>query len=226
MTITVIIPNLNRQTALEALLLQLNDSAFFDEIIVSDGGSNDDSLNIAIAHKARLACGGAGRGQQLARGARLARSDWLLFLHGDSVLDGPWQKSIAAHKKDFPAHAAYFKMAFDTKTPGAFWVERLVSLRARLFALPYGDQGLLISRKLYDEIGGYADIELFEDVEIIQKIGRGRLKRLEAKVITDSSDYKRDGFLRRGWRNMRLLRRYFKGETVSVLSQDYHGPIK
>lgn len=218
--LTVIVPNLNNEAAAARLLEQLSKTDV--KIILSDGGSADKSVQMAAAMGARLACGCCGRGHQLRRGAWLAETPWLLFLHADSQLCADWDVKIRRHIARRPQKAGYFAMKFAARGPAPRLVEFLVGLRSYFLRLPYGDQGLLISREFYDEIGGYAPLTLFEDVDIIRKIGRKRLVGLKGAVITDASKYERDGYFKRGWRNIKLARRYFKGESADVLYQDYN----
>ena len=100
-------------------------------------------------------------------------------------------------------------------------LEALVRIRCKVFGLPYGDQGLLISKALYDAVGGYPDIPLFEDVALIRALGKRRIRRLGLPLTTSADKYERGGFYRRGWRNFRLLRRYLKGEAPEELLKAY-----
>ena len=78
-----------------------------------------------------------------------------------------------------------------------FWAR----VRGSLLKLPYGDQGLLISRNFYDALGGYREMALMEDVDLVRRIGAGRLTLLRAEAVTSADKYRRDGFSRRAWRN-------------------------
>lgn len=218
--ICAIIPTLNSGQSLDALLRDISPNT--ERMVVGDGGSEDETLQTAAKSGAVIALGHKGRGVQLNRGARWAQDcTWLLFLHADSSLTGTWQKAIAAHIKNHPNRAGYFDFRFDSSNPSARLLEGLVRLRCTVFALPYGDQGLLISRDLYDQVGGYPDFPLFEDVALIRKLGKSRLRRLGIPLITSAAKYETDGFFRRGWRNFRLLRRYLKGETPETLAKTY-----
>ena len=218
--LTVIIPNLNAADKLRPLLAQLSREPV--KIILSDGGSDDGSLNLGLSHGARIVLGCCGRGHQLRRGARLADTPWLLFLHADSQLSPNWAKFVKRHINSRPQKAGYFSMKFRAKGFQPRFMEWAVGLRSFYLRLPYGDQGLLISRKLYDEIGGYEAMPLFEDVDIVRKLGRKRLTYIGCGLKTDASKYERDGFFRRGWQNIKLARRYYKGEAPEVLLKDYN----
>ena len=191
-------------------------------IVITDGGSRDKTLEIAAQSSAVFAIGTSGRGRQLQRGAAWAGDcEWLLFLHADSQLPEGWHAHVTAFIAGGPNRAGYFDFEFDDWRWSAKVIEELVRARCFYFALPYGDQGLLISRKLYDEVGGYQNMPLFEDVAIVRTLGRERLKRIGIPLITSADKYKRDGYFRRGWRNFRLLRRYLKGESPEDLAKAY-----
>lgn len=196
------------------------------QIIVSDGLSTDDSVKQAVLAGAQIAIGHPGRGQQLRRAVSLATdSDWYLFIHADSELPDNWYELVQHHIESFPSKAGFFNLKFASKKWAARWVELMVAWRCMKFpfgwALPYGDQGLLISRHLYDQTGGYPDWSIFEDVKLIEKIGGSRLRSLKAKIKTSAAKYERDGFLKRGWRNFSLLRRYKAGAKIEHLLDSY-----
>lgn len=184
------------------------------EVIVVDGGSVDDTRMLADLAGATVIAARKGRGSQLRTGGDVARSDWLLFLHADTVLEEGWEWSVLSFvessiESDDHRRAGYFRFALDSGALPARLLEYGVAARCALFGLPYGDQGLLISREFYRELGGYSDMPLMEDVEIVRRIGRGRLRRIPHKALTSASRYRRDGFIRRSLRNLACLGLYF-----------------
>ncbi len=224
--ISVVIPTLNAEADLPHTLAALvgpTARGLIREVVIADGGSEDATLAIADDMGARIVRAAPGRGGQLGAGARTARGDWLLFLHADTVLEATWEDEVRA----FLAHArnrdraAVFRFALDDYDARARWLERLVALRCRLFALPYGDQGLLISRALYDHLGGFADLPLMEDVDLIRRIGRRRLVMLRARAVTSASRYRRGGYFRRPLKNVSLLTLYACGVPPRFLVRLY-----
>jgi hypothetical protein len=119
------------------------------------------------------------------------------------------------------ACAGYFRFALDDRRFRARLIERVVALRSRLFGLPYGDQGLLVSRTLYDRIGGFASLPLMEDVEIARRLGRRRLRPIPMRAVTSAARYRRDGYLRRSLRNLSCLAGYFLGVAPERLVRRY-----
>jgi rSAM/selenodomain-associated transferase 2 len=211
--ISVVIPTLDAAAELAAALAAVTRSELVGEIIVSDGGSRDDTVAIARTAGARVVAGPPGRGNQLAAGAEIASREWLLFLHADCRLAPGWEEAVAAFVA-VPAavqRAGYFALALDDTAPAARRLERIVAWRCRVLALPYGDQGLLIARSLYEEVGGFAKILLMEDVDFVRRLGRRRLAPLGACIIASARRYRRAGYVRRPLRNLLCLSLYFAG---------------
>ena len=154
-----------------------------------------------------------GRGRQLQAGAEAARFPWLLFLHADTVLDPGWEREVATfiERVDIgqrPVAAAAFRFALDDMGFLPRMIEVGVALRCTLFRLPYGDQGLLIPRRLYDQIGGFKPMPLMEDVDIVRRLGRSRTLILRTQAVTSAIRYKRDGYIPRAARNLACLGLY------------------
>jgi rSAM/selenodomain-associated transferase 2 len=220
--ITVVIPALNEEACLPCLLGQLvAEGGLVKRIVVSDGGSTDETVVRAREAGAVLVSGPSGRGGQIARGISAASGAWLLLLHADSILPLNWpeqlRRTLAAAD---PARAYYGRLRFLTNDPRARVAEALVWLRCFLFRLPYGDQGLLIHRSLIDAIGGVPELPLMEDVALARRLGR-RLAPMALVVETDASAYLREGWLRRSGRNLWRLLRFLAGAEPNHLMVDY-----
>jgi rSAM/selenodomain-associated transferase 2 len=224
--ISVIIPALNAENSLPETLESLFQGAFqglIKEVIVADGGSSDATCAIADAAGAEVVTGARGRGPQLIAGAARARAKWLLFLHADTKLTSGWEdEALAFLQREFDAPmAATFRFAFDAQGWRARQAELWVAVRCAVFKLPYGDQGLLISRAHYDALGGYKPWPLFEDVDLVRRIGGARLQILKARAITSAVKYHRDGYFKRGVANLWLLARYLMGARPEDLAKSY-----
>jgi rSAM/selenodomain-associated transferase 2 len=211
--ISVVIPTLDAAGELPVTLAALANGKMVREIVVADGGSGDATIEIARDAGAHVVSAHRGRGPQLAAGAAAATGDWLLFLHADCRPAVGWEAAAAGHiaSADAAARAGYFRFALDDPAPAARRLERIVAWRCRVLALPYGDQGLLIARALYDAVGGFAAIPLMEDVDLVRRLGRGRLAALPAIACGSARRYRRGGYLRRPLRNLACLSLYFAG---------------
>lgn len=230
MAVCLVIPTLNAATHLPALLAQ--GRAATCPVYVTDGGSTDATLSRAAAARANIISGTAGRGYQLRRavGWALEQSDcdWALIVHADCTLPEAWMDSVQAHMNTHPTQAAYFTFGADARGWRPRFMEWVVGLRDIWPLLPYGDQGLLISKDMYQAVGGYRDQALFEDVDIIRAIktqyGRKGLRRLPGRIMTDVSAYERDGFAARTWRNVMIMRDYNRGMSIDDLVARYTRP--
>ncbi len=221
--LSIIIPTLNAADDLPATLGSLVEgleAAILREVIVSDGGSADETRALAEAAGCVWASGPAGRGGQLARGAVVAGGEWLLFLHADSCPQPGWTVAVAEHMRNHPARAGWFRLRFDTGGCAPRLVAGWANFRARALGLPYGDQGLLIPRALYRQAGGFRDIPLMEDMAMARAL-RGRLAGLDASVRTSARRYRQEGWLRRGASNLALQIRFLCGADPAVLAQAY-----
>jgi rSAM/selenodomain-associated transferase 2 len=218
--LSAIIPTFDEAARLPTILAALRPVAA--EIIVADGGSSDDTLSIAAACGAIIVRAPRGRGTQLAAGAASASGDWLLFLHADCRLASGWEAAVRAFvaAPGAAGRAGYFSFALDEAGAAARRLERVVRWRCRLLALPYGDQGLLISRALYDRVGGFAAIPLMEDVDLARRLGRHRLAPIAAPLYGSARRYAR-GYLRRMLRNLLCLSLYFCGVPPRRIARLY-----
>jgi rSAM/selenodomain-associated transferase 2 len=213
MLLSVVIPTLNATDRLETILRAITRADIVAEVTIADGGSTDATREIAHRHGALIIEAPRGRGSQLAAGAAAASGDWLLFLHADTVPGEGWIEAVARFADDRANRhrAAFFRFALDDVAPAARRLERLVAWRCRFLGLPYGDQGLLIGRGFYDLVGGFRDLPLMEDVDMVRRIGRRRLVGLAAPGITSADRYRRDGYVRRPLRNLLCLTLYLLG---------------
>jgi rSAM/selenodomain-associated transferase 2 len=209
--ITVVIPTLNEAAYLVRCfnsLLQATMSGIVREVIVSDGGSADETLLIADAAGAHVVSASRSRGAQLARGAEIARGDWLLFLHANTVLEPGWEAEALAFMERTSIErpcAAAFRLGLDDFSSRARRIETFVGLRSRFFALPYGDQGLLIPARLYFKLGGFKPVARMEDVDFARRLGRSRLVHLRARAITDAARFRKENYFRRSLRSLGIL---------------------
>lgn len=225
--LSIVIPTLNASDGLArtlACLALANEGGMIRDVVVTDGGSADTTLDIADEAGCRVVTGTPGRGAQLARGAEAARGDWMLFLHADTCLAPTWCTD-AARLIEQDQGAGAFRHAFRGEGLWPRAVSAGANLRTRIASLPYGDQGLLISKAHYARVGGYEDVPLFEDIGIVRRIvaagGRRALRTMPSRAMTSAERYDRDGYPARVWRNQKLVFHYLRGMPHARLAALY-----
>lgn len=228
--LSIVIPTLNADRSLARCLAAVVPGAvsgLVKDVVVVDGGSKDETVSVAEEAGCTVIHAPRGRGLQMGLAAKEARGDWLLFLHADTELEPGWEREVqefidAAMTSGDIEKAACFRFKLNANGFKARWIERSVAVRCAIFALPYGDQGLVVSRRLYDKVGGYAGIPLMEDVDIVGRIGRRRMTFLRHVALTSAERYSRDGFFSRAARNILCLSLYYLRVPPSVLARIYH----
>lgn len=221
--LTIIIPTLNAAEPLPATLSSLFEGVsegLVAEVIFADGGSIDATEKIADNVGARLVPSRKGRGYQMNTGAMAAHTPWLMFVHADTQFSQGWPATVQ-HHISHSKKAGYAQLVFDAKGFAPKFVAGWANLRSKMLGLPYGDQTLLISASLYQKIGGYPDQPLMEDVAIARKL-KGQMVRLPMSVTTSSERYLKEGWFRRGAKNLGTLVLYFLGRDPEKLATRYH----
>jgi rSAM/selenodomain-associated transferase 2/rSAM/selenodomain-associated transferase 1 len=220
-TLAVVIPTLNEAEHLAATLRAVA-AGQPDELIVADGGSEDDTVALAKSLGARVVLAEAGRACQMNAGAAAASSGMLLFLHADTVPPGDYRRRVTSALQRPEVVAGAFRFALGEPVPGRRWIERLVALRCRLFAAPYGDQGLFLRRECFEICGGFPDWPILEDVELVRRLKRlGRLHLDPAPVVTSGRRWRRRGLWRTSWINRRIMFGYHLGQSPERLKRFY-----
>lgn len=221
MRISIVIPVLNEADCLEKTLDGLFSRPWVKnncEVIVSDGGSTDRSREIAAAFPCRLVQGGRGRALQMNAASRVASGDQLLFLHADSRLPPDFGELI-------PADAAwgFFHLRLDGAAVIYRLIESAINLRTRLSRIAGGDQGIYLSRELFDALGGFPQIPLMEDVAIC-KLARQREAPVivEAKIGSSSRRWQERGVVRTVLLMWSLRLAYWLGVDPARLHRIYY----
>lgn len=220
-SLTVVIPTLNEAERLPRLLSDLE--GLDAEIVVVDGGSEDATVDIAVERGVRVLEAERGRGLQFRAGVAASDRPWLFFLHADSRLDPSALTALRTFLEDArPDDFAHYRFALE----GAGRLHRLIEfgqgLREACLGLPYGDQGLVVSRALYERASGYPAWPIMEDVGLVDRLGRlGRRVVLPARLVTSSRRYDAHGVLL-GWlRNLTLIALFRLHVPVERLARWY-----
>lgn len=216
--ISVIIPVLNEAQNLDRLLSTLCGLHVL-EVIVVDGGSTDRSREIAADSGAEVVQAATGRAVQLNAGAKDAAGSILYFLHADSSVPQDWDAHIThATKKGFDAGC--FTMRWNEKHVSF----RLLGWATRFFGPRFrgGDQSLFITKQLFEYIGGYQEMPIFEDVEIIERIRKnGKFMVIDHPVVASARRYERVGIWRLHWYYLILHTMYRIGLPINLIKKQY-----
>ncbi|MDF0643112.1 MAG: TIGR04283 family arsenosugar biosynthesis glycosyltransferase [Nitrospira sp.] len=205
-SISVIIPTLNEAGTIRDTLLATAGLGF-REIIVVDGGSTDRTRDIAAETASDLRrtgtspllllTGKSGRAVQLNTGAQAAGGEILLFLHADTHLPSQAKFSIETALADPPAVGGRFDVQFDIPSVWGYVITALMNLRSRLSHISTGDQALFVRKAVFEELGGFPEIPLMEDIEFSARLKRrGRIVALRDVVTTSDRRWRQRGPLR------------------------------
>lgn len=222
--LSIIIPVLNEANVIASLLTYLKTLAEPDiELIVVDGGSIDDTVSIAKNYADKVVTSATGRSQQMNAGAQLAAGDILLFLHADSY---PPHNSVNLIREGLK-HSARQWGRFDVRLSGTHYMYRviatLINLRSRLSGIATGDQGIFLYRKTFEQVGGFSDMPLMEDIALSKALKQlSRPLCLSQKMQTSSRRWEKNGILFTILLMWRLRLAYALGMDVNRLAMSYH----
>ena len=222
---SIIIPVLNEDDRIDALTEHLHNQGFEAsyEVIVVDGDPQGGTVKAIQSKDVVTIITEKGRATQMNAGAAVARGDILVFLHADTMLpDGALKKiSRALERQDYVGGA--FDLRIDSDSLFLRYISVRASLRSRWNRIPYGDQAIFLRKKYFDRIGGFKDIPLMEDVELMRRIKRDgrKIHILPAKVTTSARRWQRDGALYTTVRNQVLVALFRLGVNPARLAKYY-----
>jgi rSAM/selenodomain-associated transferase 2 len=219
--VAVVIPTLNEAARLPDLLDDLHHVRIPLDVTVVDGGSRDDTASLARAAGARVLSTKAGRATQMNAGASSADAEWLCFLHADVRLPEPARDDFVQAVNGSGSDVAVWRLAIDGRGWWLRTVEYGALVRDRL-GLPYGDQGLIVRRALFERLGGFPDIPVLEDVAFVRTARRAStIRRLSSPVVVSARRWEAEGPYRTWFRNSALLVAYLLGASPHRLARWY-----
>jgi rSAM/selenodomain-associated transferase 2 len=223
--LSIIIPVLNEQSQINAAIEQIKAQSFDGayEIIVVDGDPQGGTIRVIRDKAVTCIAGSRGRGRQMNAGARAAAGDVLLFLHADTRLPPDGLTNICRVLEN----RQYVGGAFDLAIDSGRWILRYIaarsSRRSRWNRIPYGDQAIFVRKDYFEKIGGFKDIPLLEDVDLMQRIKRDgrRIHILRDKVTTSARRWQSEGVVYTTVRNQVVLMLYYLGVSPRRLARLY-----
>ena len=229
MTFSVIIPALNEACVIEAALLRTAQLGF-DDIIVVDGGSTDETRALVESAAARPAASGslrllssaAGRAKQLNAGAAASTADVLVFLHADSHLPAQAREAIEQALADPAVVGGRFDIQFDRPSLWGRVISTLMNARSRISRISTGDQAMFVRRANFERLGGFSDIPIMEDIDFSTRLKRsGQTAAVRKQVTTSFRRWERQGPLRTILLMWSLRFLYWIGVSPHWLAQFY-----
>jgi rSAM/selenodomain-associated transferase 2/rSAM/selenodomain-associated transferase 1 len=218
--ISVVIPTLNEVDFIGPVVRAAQGEA--REVIVVDGGSRDGTCVAAGRNGATVLRSQPPRAAQMNAGALAARGRLLLFLHADTRLPREYARSVRRVLGRPGTAAGAFGFETDGTGGGLAFIEAMTNLRSRILQLPYGDQGLFMSAETFHELGGYADLPVMEDFEIVRRLrSRGRVQIAPATAVVSARRWAALGILRTTAINQLMVAGFYAGVSMDALARFY-----
>jgi rSAM/selenodomain-associated transferase 2 len=219
--LSIIIPVLNEAKNIKATL-RSTESDDCVEIVVADGGSEDNTVEIARHAGAKVVLSPPGRARQLNRGAAEAQGEVYLFLHGDTRLPDGYARFVRETMARDDIVAGAFRLAIDSPQKKFKWVAGAANLRSRFMRFPYGDQAIFLRSDLFRELGGFPQLPVMEDFCLVQSLRRqGRIHILDQQVVTSARRWLRLGVFRTILINQLMVVGFLLGLPLDFLAKIY-----
>ncbi len=220
--ISIIVAALNEGKYIGAVLAGIK-GASNSEVIVVDGGSHDETVAVARASGARVLSCAPGRAAQMNQGAAVAGGEILLFLHADTLLPEQFNDFIRDTLARPHVVAGAFELGINGPGRGLRMIERLANWRSRRLRMPYGDQGIFLRASLFWEVGGFPDVPIMEDFDLIRRLQkRGRIATAPVRVLTSARRWERTGLVRTTLMNQAMIVGHLIGISPGRLARWYN----
>ncbi len=218
--VSIIIPTLNEEEVIERCLETVVNIPGI-EVIVSDGGSTDKTVEMAGGYRdVKVVSSIRGRGAQMNAGASYAHGGILLFLHADSILSGEIILKIPCVFKYNSIVGGAFKIRLLSDRLPYRLIEAGINFRSRLLKLPYGDQGLFVKRSVFKKLGGFGGMAVCEDLDFIWRLKKlGEIAILDEEILSSVRRWDNSGVLRTSLRNQFLLASYVLGRRYLIANR-------
>jgi rSAM/selenodomain-associated transferase 2 len=224
--ISIIIPAVNEARPIEKTLASTQTGTNV-EVIVADGGSQDDTVAIASGWGAKVLSIPKGRAKQMNLGAAAATGEILLFLHADTLLPLGFDVMVRAALVKPHAIAGAFRLQIDSPLSSLRLIEWGVNWRSRLLQMPYGDQAIFLRSSVFHQLGQFPDLPMMEDFELVRRLKRnGRIVIVPAPVITSPRRWLKQGVCQTTLKNQIAIIAYLLGVSPKKIAAWYRGRDK
>lgn len=220
-TISIIIPTLNEAENIKNAIASTQPSTNI-EIIVVDGGSVDDTVEVAQSLSVKVISSSPGRAGQMNAGAAAASGEILLFLHADSRLPTGFDVMIRTTLQQPRIVAGAFDLRIDASLWGLRLVEWGVKWRSHFWQMPYGDQGIFLTKEIFQEVGNFPELPIMEDFELIRRLkSLGNIALISAPVVTSARRWLQKGVFSTTFLNQIVIIAYLLGVSPQRIRSWY-----
>jgi rSAM/selenodomain-associated transferase 2 len=219
--ISIIIPTLNEAENIKEAIATTQPGINI-EVIVVDGGSDDDTVAIAQSLGVKVISSSPGRGVQMNAGAVAATGDILLFLHADTRLPIGFDEMVRTALQQPGNVAGAFNLRINASLLSLRWVELGVNLRSHFYQMPYGDQAIFLTKAVFQQIGGFPELPIMEDFELIRRLKRtGRIVIIATPVVTSARRWLQKGVFKTTLLNQIVIIAYLLGVSPERICSWY-----
>jgi rSAM/selenodomain-associated transferase 2 len=219
--VSIIIPTLNEESVLESTLAQIQHLSPH-ELIISDGGSTDDTCKIANSLGHRVITGATGRAQQMNAGASEATGDLLLFLHADNRLEPESYHKMLESMENPKWIGGAFSLCIESGKWSLKLITLLANIRSRYFGLAYGDQGFFVRKEIFQNMGGFSQLPICEDLDFYRRLKKmGCVILLKEKAHTSARRWIKEGIIFTTARNILIAFLFGLGFPPRILTKWY-----
>ncbi|MBU7584509.1 MAG: TIGR04283 family arsenosugar biosynthesis glycosyltransferase [Nostoc sp. TH1S01] len=219
--VSIIIPTLNEAGNIKGAIASTQSSTNI-EVIVVDGGSSDDTIKIAQSSGAKVISSSPSRAVQMNAGAAVASGEILLFLHADTRLPIEFDAMIRTVLEQPGIVAGAFDLQIDASALGLRFVELGVKWRSRFLQMPYGDQAIFLTQEVFQQIGGFPELPIMEDFELIQRLkSQGRIVIISTPVVTSARRWLQKGVVKTTLLNQIIIIAYLFGGSPTRIRSWY-----
>lgn len=209
--ISIIIPAINEAGNIKEAIATIELSKNI-EVIVVDGGSQDDTVAIAQSLGVKVISSSPGRAAQMNAGAMAASGEILLFLHADTRLPTGFDAMIRTALQQPRTVAGAFNLQIDASILSLRWVELGVNVRSRFCQMPYGDQAIFLTKELFQQVGGFPELPIMEDFELMRRLKCiGKIIIIPVPVITSARRWLQKGVFKTTLLNQIIIIAYLLG---------------
>ncbi|MEH1942830.1 MAG: TIGR04283 family arsenosugar biosynthesis glycosyltransferase [Nostoc sp.] len=219
--ISIIIPAINEAGNIKKAIATTQANLNI-EVIVVDGGSSDDTVAIAQSLNVKVISSSPGRAAQMNAGAVAASGEILLFLHADTCLPTGFDDMVRTALQQPGSVAGAFKLRIDASLLSLRWVELGVNLRSHFYQMPYGDQAIFLTKAVFQEIGGFPELPIMEDFELMRRLKRtGRIVIIPTPVVTSARRWLQKGVFKTTLLNQLVIIAYLLGVSPERIRRWY-----